>query len=83
MTPADVAAGLSQCGEIVVRRKDRGTEIERSFSYGAVRQLFERLVAQSDDAGRSSLLAGAAAHAGRLFSAEQLPGQRRAADESP
>lgn len=30
----------------------RGTEIERSFSYGVVRQLFERLVAQSDEAER-------------------------------
>src|SRR5581483_9964563 len=59
----------------------RGTEIERSFSYGALRQLFERLVAQSDDAGRLRLLAGAAAHAGRLFSAEQLPGQPRAGED--
>jgi DNA-binding CsgD family transcriptional regulator len=59
----------------------RGTEIERSFSYGAVRQLFERLVAQSDEVERSRLLAGAAAHAGRLFSAGQLPGQLRAGED--
>ena len=59
----------------------RGTEIERSFSYGVVRQLFERLVAQSDQAARSRLLDGAAAHAGRLFSAEQPPGQLRAGED--
>ncbi len=59
----------------------RGTEIERSFSYGVVRQLFELLVAQSDEAKRSRLLDGVAAHAGRLFSAEQLPGQVRASED--
>lgn len=59
----------------------RGTEIERSFSYGAVRQLFERLVAQSDQAARSRLLDGAAAHALRLFSAEQPAGQLRAGED--
>ncbi len=59
----------------------RGSEIERSFSYGVVRQLFERLVAQSDQTERSRLLAGAAAHASRLFSAEQLPGQLRASED--
>lgn len=59
----------------------RGTEIERSFSYGVVRQLFDRLVAQSDEAARSKLLDGAAAHASRLFSAEQLPGQRCASED--
>jgi AAA ATPase domain len=59
----------------------RGSEIERSFSYGVVRQLFERLLAQSDRTERSRLLAGAAAHAGRLFSAEQLPGQFRASED--
>ena len=53
----------------------RGSEIERSFSYGVVRQLFERLVAHSDQAARSRLLDGAAAHAGRLFLAEQPAGQ--------
>ena len=59
----------------------RGSEIERAFSYGAVRQLFERLVAQTDEPERSRLLAGAAAHAGRLFSAEQLPDQLRANED--
>jgi predicted ATPase len=59
----------------------RGTEIERSFSYGVVRHLFERLVAQSDDTRRSRLLAGAAAHAGRLFAAERPAGQLRASED--
>jgi DNA-binding CsgD family transcriptional regulator len=59
----------------------RGTEIERSFSYGVVRQLFERFVAQSDETTRSRLLAGAAAHAGRLFSAEQPAGQLRTGED--
>jgi predicted ATPase len=59
----------------------RGTETERSFSYGLVRQLFERLVAQSDETERSRLLDGAAAHAARLFSAEQLPGQPRTSED--
>jgi predicted ATPase len=59
----------------------RGTEIERSFSYGVVRQLFERLVAQSDEAARSRLLDGAAAHASRLFSPEQSAGQLRASED--
>jgi predicted ATPase len=59
----------------------RGAEIERSFSYGAVRQLFERLIAQIEGARRSVLLEGAAAHAGRLFSAEQLPAHVRAGED--
>ena len=69
---AEARLRATEAGMAVVTA--RGTEIERSFSYGAVRQLFERLVAQAEDAGRSRLLAGVAAHAGRLFSAEQLAG---------
>lgn len=76
---AEARLRASEAGMAVVTA--RGTEIERSFSYGAVRQLFERLLAQNDDAGRSRLLAGAAAHAGRLFSAEQLPGQWGAGED--
>jgi tetratricopeptide (TPR) repeat protein len=59
----------------------RGAEIERSFSYGVVRQLLERLVAQGERADRSKLLEGAAAHAARLFSAESPPGQARASED--
>ena len=47
---AEARLRASEAGMAVVTA--RGTEIERSFSYGAVRQLFERLVAQSDEAER-------------------------------
>jgi predicted ATPase len=43
--------------------------------------LFERLVAQTDGAERKRLLEGAAAHAGRLFLAEQPAGQLRASED--
>jgi DNA-binding CsgD family transcriptional regulator len=45
----------------------RGTEIERSFSYGVVRQLFEPQLRGVTEAQRSELFVGAAAHASRLF----------------
>jgi DNA-binding CsgD family transcriptional regulator len=46
----------------------RGSELEREFPYGVVRQLFE--VALVDPAARERLLAGAAAAAGPLFGPE-------------
>jgi DNA-binding CsgD family transcriptional regulator/tetratricopeptide (TPR) repeat protein len=45
----------------------RGTEFERTFSYGVVRQLFEPLLARVSAAGRAELFAGAAALAAPLF----------------
>ena len=45
----------------------RGSELERSFPYGVVRQLFEPALARSSDAERASLLAGAAELAAPLF----------------
>jgi DNA-binding CsgD family transcriptional regulator len=45
----------------------RGTELERPYSYGVVRQLFEATVSQGGDDGRGALLQGAAARAARLF----------------
>jgi DNA-binding CsgD family transcriptional regulator/tetratricopeptide (TPR) repeat protein len=45
----------------------RGSELERSFSYGVVRQLFEPLVASVRAEERGELLAGAAALAAPLF----------------
>jgi DNA-binding CsgD family transcriptional regulator len=45
----------------------RGTEIERAFSYGVVRQLFEPALRQVSDEQRRELFAGAAAQASRLF----------------
>ena len=46
----------------------RGSELEREFPYGVVRQLFE--AALIDPAARERLLAGAAAAAGPLFGSE-------------
>jgi DNA-binding CsgD family transcriptional regulator len=45
----------------------RGSELERSFSYGVVRQLFEPLLASVRDDERGELLVGAAALAVPLF----------------
>src|SRR5262245_26281086 len=45
----------------------RSSELERAFSYGVVRQLFEPLVRRADDAARERLFDGAAMHALRLF----------------
>ena len=47
----------------------RGSELERDFPFGVVRQLFEPRLA--DEAGRRRLLAGAGAAAGPIF---DLPG---------
>lgn len=45
----------------------RGAELEHEFGYGVVRQLFEPLLANVDEAAEAELLAGPAAFAGRLF----------------
>jgi len=57
----------------------RASELERTFSYGVVRQLLEPLLTRSDDAARERLLEGAAVHAASLFDPDQL--QRAAASE--
>jgi AAA ATPase domain len=44
----------------------RGSELERSLAFGAVRQLFETIVARAGPAEREQLLAGAAAPAARV-----------------
>ena len=54
------AAGLRVLG-------GRGSELERSFSYGVVRQLFEPLLASEPADERSGLLAGAAALGASVF----------------
>ncbi|MBV9805894.1 MAG: AAA family ATPase [Solirubrobacterales bacterium] len=59
----------------------RGSEIERAFSYGVVRQLFERRLADADEGERSRLLEGAAAHAARLFLPGVLPGVARPGED--
>jgi tetratricopeptide (TPR) repeat protein len=50
----------------------RGSELERSFAYGVVRQLFEPLLAGVPKKERAELLAGAAALATPLFEPAQL-----------
>src|SRR2546426_11853766 len=48
----------------------RGSELERSFSFGVVRQLFEPLLASLSEEERADALAGAAALAEPLFNPE-------------
>jgi predicted ATPase len=50
----------------------RGSELERSFSYGVVRQLFEPLLASLQAEERADLLAGSAALAAPLFDPAQV-----------
>jgi DNA-binding CsgD family transcriptional regulator len=50
----------------------RGSELERAFSYGVVRQLFEPLLAHLPSAERAELRAGAAELAMPLFEPAQL-----------
>ena len=45
----------------------RGSELERDFAYGLVRQLFEARLVAASPPERAGLLAGAAGHAARLF----------------
>ena len=50
----------------------RGSELERSFSYGVVRQLFESLVASESAEGGGGVLTGAAALAAPVFDPAQV-----------
>jgi predicted ATPase len=50
----------------------RGSELERSFSYGVVRQLFESLLSSLGEEERAAALAGPAALAAPLFDPGQL-----------
>jgi DNA-binding CsgD family transcriptional regulator len=61
------AAGLQALGA-------RGSELERTFSFGVVRQLFEPLVVQLSERERADALAGAAKLASPLFEPGQLTG---------
>ena len=53
----------------------RGSQLERDFAYGAVRQLYEGLLA--DPERRARLLAGSAAAASSVFEADEPDVQRR------
>ncbi|HXT44714.1 MAG TPA: BTAD domain-containing putative transcriptional regulator [Pseudonocardiaceae bacterium] len=58
----------------------RGSELEREFAYGVVRQLFERVLAGADKAQRDHLLAGAARTVAVLF--DQVDSSGEGADMS-
>ncbi|MFB6518060.1 helix-turn-helix transcriptional regulator [Streptomyces sp. NPDC056401] len=45
----------------------RGSELERDFAFGVVRQLFEAMLADADAGERAALLAGPAAQAAEVF----------------
>jgi predicted ATPase len=60
----------------------RGSELERTFSYGVVRQLFEPFLASLRAEERAELLAGAAALAAPLFDPAQQLTAEPAADSS-
>src|SRR5215471_19262178 len=62
---AEARSRASEAGMEVLHA--RSSELERAFSYGVVRQLFEPLVRRADDAARERLFDGAAMHALRLF----------------
>jgi DNA-binding CsgD family transcriptional regulator/tetratricopeptide (TPR) repeat protein len=60
----------------------RGSELERSFSYGVVRQLFEPFLASLGEEERAELLSGASALAAPLFDPAQVAVGEAAADSS-
>src|SRR4051812_37701580 len=55
------AAGVRAAEQGLRVLRARATELEHGFPFGVVRQLFERLLADADDAARDGWLAGAAA----------------------
>src|SRR4051794_24096824 len=57
----------------------RGLELERRFTFGVLRQLYEPVLHTVDDAARERLLQGAAAGAGPALGIEQ-PGATGPAD---
>jgi DNA-binding CsgD family transcriptional regulator len=60
----------------------RGSDLESSFSYGVVRQLFEPLLASLPGEDRADLLTGAAALAAPLFDPDQVVAEPAGADSS-
>ncbi|MBV9796606.1 MAG: AAA family ATPase [Solirubrobacterales bacterium] len=51
----------------ITTQSARGSELEREFAYGLVRQLFEALVVAASPSERADLLAGAAGRTAALF----------------
>ena len=68
---AEARAGGADAGMTVLNA--RGTELERAFSFGVVRQLFETVVAQADVEERVRLFEGAAGHAARPWDGPTAP----------
>jgi len=62
-----VAAGRRGRGLGLTTLSARGSELERQFAYGLVRQLFEAPLVAAPPPERAELLAGAAGHAAALF----------------
>src|SRR5512132_1544817 len=60
--PAGLAAARTAAADGGMRvLRSRGTELEREFAFGVVRQLFEPLLADASHAEQAQLLQGAAA----------------------
>src|SRR5262249_32720716 len=74
----EAARGAAAASGMCVLRA-RGTELEREFAFGVVRQLFEPVLADASDSQRADLLDGGAALAAALLS---LPGAASAADHA-
>ena len=62
-----LAAGRRGRGLGLTTLSARGSELERDFAYGLVRQLFEAPVVAASPPDRAELLTGAAGHAATLF----------------
>jgi DNA-binding CsgD family transcriptional regulator len=60
----------------------RASELERTFSYGIVRQLFEPLIRRADATERERLFEGAAAHCARLFEPRYMDREAATEDEA-
>ena len=68
------AAAEQAAGAGVQVLRARGSDLERDFVFGAVRQLFEPVVAGLSSARRARLLAGAAGPAARVVAPENASG---------
>jgi DNA-binding CsgD family transcriptional regulator len=66
------ARTAAACGGMRVLRS-RGTELERDFAFGVVRQLFEPPLAEASELERADLLEGAAAVAAGLLGLPGVP----------
>jgi DNA-binding CsgD family transcriptional regulator/tetratricopeptide (TPR) repeat protein len=71
---AETKTRAEEAGMLVLSA--RGSELEREFPYGVVRQLFESQLAFLPDEERAELLAGAAALAAPVFDPTHLANER-------